>query len=432
MTAPARHRSRARPSRSPALAALAATLALVLPARADEPAGAPHEALEPASVLPATIDALEVDGPWRTLPWVVTRELPWRAGTSVSAEEWALGLQRLWNMGVFSQVEARLERREGRLVAVLKLEERWTINLIARLGVGGGASWWSLGLADLNTLGRFVETGAYLQRFLGLNGGEAWLRNPRFLDERQELYVIVDRLARPRPGFVQVRNAVRVDFLRHLEETVAAGARLELVTDRLRPVPDGAPGPPDSSTLLAGGILRLGRVDTLRLRQRGQSLEVRPTLGLTSDPNVLAYGHLWLEAFLFRLVGTRVNLAVRAQAGLMTPAPVQSQFYLGGLDLVRGLPDSAIRTRAFVLANVEARVVAFDSTWLAAMPAAFIDGVVARNEAAGARAALTVGAGVRLLIPRFVHSGLRIDYALPLPDARLDGRRPSIGIWQFF
>jgi hypothetical protein len=114
--------------------------------------------------------------------------------------------------------------------------------------------------------------------------------------------------------------------------------------------------------------------------------------------------------------------------GLSTPAPAELQYHLGGLDLVRGYTDSLVRTHRYALANLELRAIAFDSTWFALGFGVFVDGAVAEDE--GLRPLLSVGGGVRLLVPRFVRTGIRADFALTLAGKVEPGI--SLGVYQFF
>lgn len=381
---------------------------------------------------PTTVDALEVEGLWRTVPSVVSRELPWEPGDEVTEEQWAFGLARLWNMGLFSRVDGQLEERHGRTVAVLTLEERFTINPLFRFSTAGSAGWLRLGASDTNLFGRFLEVGAQYERFGSYNGGQAWVRDPRFLDRRLNGLVQLERLARPRPGFVVFRSLARFEATGFVdsEDRVSLLGRVDVLSDRYDRVEGDAgvlPPPSEGAIVTVGG--KFGRVDTVRLRQRGWSVAVQPSLGVTNDsPGV--FGQLFVEALAFAMPGQRWTLAARLQAGASTAAPVQHRFYVGGLDLVRGLPDNHLRTGAYAVANVEARFVAWDSTWLAFVPTAFVDGVVARGESVDVEAIATAGAGLRVLIPKLVSSGFRADLAVTL-----DGEwalQPSFGVFQFF
>lgn len=382
---------------------------------------------------PTQIDSVRVQGLWLTKEHVVRRELPWREGELVDPSAWQLGLTRLWNTGIFSRVSGEVVQEDGRRVAVLTVEDRFTLNPLFRFGSGGGAWWLRGGLQEVNLLGRFVEVAALYERFRTFNGGQVWVRDPRFLDRRLELYAQADLLFRPRPTFAQRRGTVSVLLSQEFEDRARLGFRVEGFTDTFFAPLDGASveeRPPDSFGVAVGPTLRVGRVDTVRLRQRGAALEVKPSVFVTSDPATPYFGQATAELTAFWLLGERVNAAARVFGGASTPAPPQHRFYLGGLDSVRGFPDNVLRARLYSAANVELRVVAFDSMWFAVMPAVFLDGAVALGDAGAPVALASAGGGVRLLVPRLVKTGVRIDLAVPLTRAPTVDL--SLGVYQFF
>lgn len=415
---------------------LSALLALLLPLAAAASEPSPEEPAEQSLSLPARIDELDIDGLWRTRRSTVLRELPWKPGEEVTQEAWELGLTRLWNIGVFSRVSGRVVERDGKHVARLDLEERLTVNLHLKFGQGGGTGWLQLGLYDVSLLGDLTEAGFFYERFGHFNGGQAWLKWPRFLEERQELLVQAEQLVRPRPGFSNRRTAARSEYTRQLDERLYVGGRLELSRDELilPPFEDGHARPRGSDRALAGARVRLGRMDTVRLLQTGWTLDLRPALALTTDPDHAIAGQATGELLAFWILGDRVNLALRSQVGASTPQAVHNQFFLGGLDMVRGYDDSTLRTELFAMANVELRVLVFDSRLLALMPAVFLDGAIARDDETGrARSLQSVGGGIRFLFPFLHRSGLRVDFAASLPELpRSFDRVISVGGFQFF
>lgn len=402
--------------------------------------------------LPARIDRIRVEGLVRTKPFVVRRELGFAEGDVLTQPMFDLAVARLWNTTIFAHVDASVVREGGETVFVVLLEDRWTLNPLFGFGSGGHAFYVRFGAADNNVAGRFLEVQAQYQNFDGFHGGQAIFHDPRLLDERLDLTVQVDRLVRPRPGFSDQRTEGVVELARlALEDRLRFGVRVSSFSSRFLPPLDGAPFYPDESdTFLVEPSLRIGRVDTVRLRQKGASLELRPGLGFTSaDPN--RYAQTTAELLAFAMLGERWNLALRVHGANVTRVPAHLEVYAGGLDLLRGFPDNYVRTRALSLANVELRLVAFDSTWVALMPVAFVDGALACSPKGPAGGALSVGGGLRVLIPKFVGTGLRVDLAIPLaaslggvslaeearfgpatPAAEVGSVQPSFGVYQFF
>ncbi|MBX3225504.1 MAG: hypothetical protein KF795_33670 [Labilithrix sp.] len=408
--------------------------------------------------LPARIDAIRIEGLVRTKPHVVRRELSFSEGDVITREALDLAVTRLWNTTIFARVDADVTREPGpdgraRTVVVIRLEDRWTLNPLFRFGSGGNAFFFRLGAADNNIAGRFLEVQGQYEYFDGFSGGQALFRDPRLFDRRIELLVQADRLVRPRQGFsdqrtqaiVEIAKLASKDRLRFALRASVFGNRFLAPLDS----PRYFPGP--TETLLVEPSFRVGRVDVVRIRQRGASVELRPGIGATTSDVASSYATMTGEALAFFMAGERWNFAFRFRAANVTRVPPHLEHWVGGLDLLRGFPDNFVRTRAFALGNVEARFTAFDSTWLAVVPTVFADAIAARSPAGPPGTALSVGGGVRLLIPKFVGSGLRADLAVPLhadlrpvgagdqprlgpvtPRADVGSLQPSFGVFQFF
>lgn len=394
-------------------------------------AGPAYERVE-AEALPLRVERVELEGLSWTKPFVALRELQLELPGTVTATQWRLGLTRLWNCGLFSRVDGRLERRPEGVVAVVELEERFSLNPLFSFGIGGGAAWVRLGLNDTNFLGRFLEWGLRYERFLAFNGGQVWFRDPRLFGKRLTGLAQVEWLFRPRPEYTRRRLQGLVDVLGELDDLFLFGLRVEAFQDEYSaPLVGEARLPQNLRGVLIHPSLRMGRIDTVRLRERGASLEVRTSIGVTTDATSPLYVQSLVEGLGFVMLGERFNLALRGQLGLSTAAPTEQRFYLGGLDLIRGFDDSSVRTEQFLLGNAELRAVVFDSTWFAVVPAAFVDGAVVRTESLETRGLLSAGLGVRLLVPKMLRTGLRADVAVTLV-----GGRPQVGfafgVFQFF
>ncbi len=398
---------------------LSAALVIVL--------ASPSAAEEPA--FPQRVDEVELRGLWRTEPAILLRELPFAAGAEVDEPSWQLAKARLWNTQLLSRMDARIERRGERQVLVYEVEEKFTLNPLFRFQTGGGTGWLRLGLDDINLLGRFIELGGQYERFGAFNGGQAWVRDPRLFGKRLDGQLLVESLFRPRPGFDVRQSDVRLDLFAETDDRLRVGGSLTAFADGIYPAADSLGAPPDSRGLSVSPLLRLGRVDTERLLQRGLSLELRPALFLTSDPNRPHFLQLAATALGFAAPAGWLNLTLRLTAAASGAAPRQHLLFLGGLDLLRGFPDNAFETDLYAALNAELRATAFDSTWLAIVAALFVDAAAVRAPE-GARFPASAGFGLRFLIPRLLQVGLRADLAFPL-----DGKfapSPSLGVYQFF
>lgn len=401
---------------------------------------------------PSRIDTLQVTGLWRTELSIVQDELPWRAGEVVTAEQWQLGLARLWNLGLFSRVDTQLRCEGAEVQAQLNLEERWTLNPLFSFQVlvrgdakpGESSTWWTVGASELNLLGRHVEIAGLYSEFNGLAGGQVFGRLYNLGGLRLDALLQAELLVRPRPGFADRRALLRADLARQWQgDRLRLGLRLDVLSDTFHDAGDGPPALPGAAkTALLDMGLRVGRVDVVRVRQFGHSLEARPGVAVTSQEghsDLQVHGQLWLQGLAYFAPGERWNLALRVQAAAQTAAPAQLQWFIGGLYEVRGVRDSYARTSAYALVNAEARWTMYDATWLAVIPTAFVDAAVLRDVQRGPLLLASTGAGVRLLVPRFVRTGFRFDLAQPLADMPCGtsvarGLCPglSLGVFQYF
>lgn len=407
---------------------------------------------EARASLPARVDAIRVRGLTRTRADVPHRELGFSEGDVVSRARLAAAITRLWNTNLFAHVDGAIVRDGARNVARFDLDDRWTVIPLFSFAASSDAGYIRLGVEEKNLLGRFVEVSGMYEYFAGgYSGGRVGFRDPRLAGRRVELTAQVEQLIRPRPGYSDQRALAMVELAALASsDRVRFGLRTSGFVDRFI-APPRAPVyyPAPTETLLFEPLLRVGRVDTVRLRQQGVSLEVRPGVGLTTSDVASKYLSLTHELLAFAAPGSRWNLAARVRFSAVSDVPEHLQLYAGGLDLVRGFPDNYFRGRALGFGNFEARFIAFDSTWFAAMPAVFADVAAATAPASNTGTAASVGAGVRLLIPKFVGSGLRIDVAVPVwagyerdvhtgpmgppvPHATLGQLSPSFGASQLF
>lgn len=403
------------PSAASVTRTLAIAVSLALSFFSLFPAGAAAETQAPDVSFPVVIDDVEIVGLWRTLPKVALRELPWKPGTSVTGEEWELGLVRLWNTGIFSRVSGRIEPRDdGRNVAVLSLEERWTILPILRFTLSGDTLWLQLGAYDLNLFGRFLDVGFRYERFGEHNGGAVWFHDPRLFNLRLDSRLTLEHLTRPRTTFAATKTAARLELLYEEHDRLRWGGNLEVWGDSFSANDQTSTLPSASRSGAATFIARAGLVSTERLRQYGWSLELRPMLGVTNAPVAPLFAQAFGEAIGFARVGQRWNLGARIQAGITSPVQPQLHYWFGGLDILRGFTDNYLQGTAFAAINAEARFIAFDSTWLALMPTVFVDAAAVNPQDGSPPAAVSAGGGIRFIVPRLVRTVVRVDVAVPL------------------
>jgi outer membrane protein assembly factor BamA len=386
------------------------------------------------AIFPVRVDSIIISGLQWTNHAVVDTEIGYGPGDVIDRERFELGIARLWNTGIFSQVDAFIETNEGSTTVHYEIRERFFLAPVINFTIiSSGAYWFRAGLKDINTFGRFIDVEAAYERYNTTNGGYVALREPRLFRTRMDLQARFERVSRPRPGFttLQTHGVLALGTLALQDRFWIQGSVDVGFYDFLPPIAGETSLPEKTWTAAATLSLRAGRVDTVRLRQKHFSVELKPTLGLIFAQRQPLYAQAILEALAFFTLGTRWNFAFRLNMGISSIVPTELRLYVGGLDLIRGFPDNHLRTDFYAVCNAEVRFIAFDGLWdwLALMPVLFSDAVVARGERGGVKLAGSVGIGVRILVPKFPKTGLRIDVAQPF-EARLP--QLSVGAFQFF
>jgi hypothetical protein len=127
-----------------------------------------------------------------------------------------------------------------------------------------------------------------------------------------------------------------------------------------------------------------------------------------------------------------VNLGFHLFMGKTTSQSYESQFYLGGFDSVRGLPDGVMYGSTAAYANFELRFIAHRMKYAWFQTATFFDvgsasdriGELSRESRSSA------GVGLRIAVPQVYRLLLRLDYAWSCDDTGSSG--VSLGMNQFF
>jgi hypothetical protein len=138
------------------------------------------------------------------------------------------------------------------------------------------------------------------------------------------------------------------------------------------------------------------------------------------------------EVFRFWLSSEGWNLAAHVFAAQTSARTPDAQFWLGGLDSIRGVPDGAVYGTRAAYTNLELRKVTHRWRYLWMQPIVFFDagGAGADWSSARADARSSLGTGVRFSIPQVYRLVVRADYAWSLDKPGKSGF--SAGFNQFF
>ncbi len=140
-----------------------------------------------------------------------------------------------------------------------------------------------------------------------------------------------------------------------------------------------------------------------------------------------------LESFYFHLLPSlRLNLGAHALIGQTTSDSLESQYFLGGFESVRGLPDGVMFGNRAGYVNLEARHLFLRLPYMWFQSAAFTDigGAGQSWMLLASSVRKSAGIGLRVAVPQIYRLIFRVDYAWSLDDSGSSG--VSLGMNQFF
>ncbi len=378
---------------------------------------------------------------------------------SMSDADGAALARKLLTTGVFSHVVVSFESDPadpaGSLLHVT-VDEKWTIIPVVRGAYGGGTPLRVLGLYDTHAFGQLTTLGGEVRKYGDAPLGYIlYARDPRARAGRYALGAEYWREFRRRQvfdahgdelGAASTDTALaRVRLLTPMAtgEAPLAGFRwkwggeveaLQAAPSRFDPLPGATP----PSELKVGGRQTLVRllptvqfdgIDTDNLTYDGYRFKLRlgPTLA-----GGKSYRSFDSDAYAYWVAPQQVNVAVHAFVGQTSFDGIQGQYFLGGLESIRGLPDGAIYGTHAAFANAEVRhlFAKFDYLWLQSV--AFLDAGSAGPGWTEAGKALrsSAGLGLRLAVPQIYRLIFRLDYAWSTDGSGTHGI--TAGMSQFF
>ena len=392
-------------------------------------------------------------------PSLMTREEALRVG------------RKLMTTGVFRDVKVLFEPHPGASDAYdlhVHLEEKWTTIPVVRAVFGGGIPLRVFGMYDIHVMGRLLTLGGEMRQYGSAPPGYVlYWRNPRAESGRSYFGAEVWREFRDR-WIYDSKGALAGDLLTNMtwvrtrffrpfggewgdaqgawrygldtEVAVEARPQFKPKEDSESPrldFPTRADAPPSGVGIplqkwAIGRILPSLIYDDIELdlmgldgfRMKGRA---GPILGAGKPHSLLE-----ADMFAYKMVGSNTNLAAHVFGGYSTLNTVQSRYFLGGLDSVRGLPDGYLHGTRAVHTSLEARHILLRAHRLWIQSVTFMDAATAGElgQDLGHRSKASLGLGVRLSIPQVHRMIFRIDYAWTLDGSGLRGITAGMG--QFF
>jgi outer membrane protein assembly factor BamA len=403
------------------------------------------------------ISSIEIFGNTKTSVDVIKRELGLALDDRVCESKVQDAIKRLKSTGLFVSVEYQItyQSPSGQSHIQVTVTEKWTTIPILKVNSGGGVSQYTLGVYDPNIFGKFLEAGVQYENLSGANSGVTWFKNPRLFGKRQGVDLQYWNTKRIRikydqdledpeikRGFLHEREKVYADYFREFSSSVTARVSIDYNNDSfstdvlpasvLEKIGPNPSLPPSTELLILRFGLEVGRIEGEPQALSGQMFgayfgQAHP---LDGDTDPFVQGDLSYQ--LFYPKSSRLQLAQRLLVGATSTKVLQYWYYLGGLDRIRGFADNRFAGSHFALSNSEARLLILNEPSVLGQTVGFLDfGAIGEEFSALTKVkAASVGAGLRLILPKFYRFVIRLDYGKPI--LKNDTMNWSLGVQQFF
>ena len=386
------------------------------------------------------------------------RELPFSRGEMFTPEMEKESLTRLRNLLLFSEVNIGSEiLNDGSILITITVKEKWTIIPIFKAGGGGGINYLTIGSYDINVLGQYLELGTQYERLGNTNSGVFWFRNPRFLDKRLKLsadiwqlsrnHLLYDEEAELSGGYTNRRSRAHIYLEKEWRPALLVGLGVDFTEDsysqddlesdaRLQNQINALTLPDGSSQLGTYISTQLGQLNYNNYLVEGVSLNLKLHygFGLNKQSDDFVQKEIILKGFYLFPTGFG-NIGAQLTMAESSSEDPHFQYYVGGLDAVRGYYHGQFLTPAYWKINGEYRLESIKSEWLVLQHIFFTDiGNPGENISASLASRespfIGYGVGLRLISPRVYRFNVRLDYGFV---AGRDGPGGfSFGFQQFF
>ncbi len=403
------------------------------------------------------IKSIEISGNAKTSTKIIKRELDFDQDEKVCEGQIQEGIGRIKRTGLFSTVDHSILKSPQDESVILKItvSEKWTTIPILKVNSGGGVSQYTLGVYDPNILGEFLEAGTQYENLGGASSGVIWFKNPRLFGQRQGIdlqYWNTKRIrikydqetdnSEIKRGFLHEREKLYADYFKEVSTDLTARISFDYNKDSfstevlpdsvLEKIGSNPDLPPATKFLISKIGFELGRIEGDPQSLNGQVFGAYLGYAQSLDENADSFVQGDLTFNLFRPLSSRWQYGQRLLAGVTTTKVLQYWHYLGGLDRIRGFADNRFAGSHFGLSNSEIRYLLLEKPFVLVQGAGFLDLAAVGDEATALSElkAASVGAGVRLILPKFYRFIVRLDYAKPI--VKNDTMNWSFGVQQFF
>ena len=416
-----------------------------------------NETLVLSQVTGRLITAVIIEGNMKTRHEVIRRELEFDRGDILSEDSVNSSLRKLKNLRIFEDVSIQYYAGPDDSVRIqVNVSDRWTVIPIAKFGGGGGSKFFTVGVYDVNSVGRHLEVGAQYQNINGKNGGVFWFRDPRLLGKRLLFGLDIWHFRQNQPIYVNnsqlfgaynnTKNRLHVFLEKEFTPWFFFGGGLDVVGDTfdkeglsddqvIANTNNNFLSPQDSKQNFLEVKLQLGMLNYDKYLIDGFQTDIDNRFTLQQLGSVDNSAEILIKSTYFKTLSYQQNIGINVVFGHTSSSLTQNQFYLGGLFEVRGYVDRRFKGSDFIRSNIEYRVPSYRSRWFVLQHVAFADfgrigNSVQQLKNNKGEQFSSVGMGLRFISPKIYRFNARLDFAKSFgKESNYD---LSFGLQQFF
>jgi len=406
-----------------------------------------------------TIEEVNVRGLKKTDLDTLRKNMPLKANEVLTEVNTSKNLQFLKNLEIFSQIEQSylLGSSPEKVIVSIDVVERWTLIPIFNFSWGGGARFYEVGLSEGNFVGRLDQLGGSIENLQGVYSGQAWYLTKFLHPDWSLFYVDVGARSQVRQvygkdlskpgGFLDQEQRVRLlgnwDLSQDWRLRVGVQVKREWMSERLLSRSQvvqnqsqfGLAMSPSTTYLTPELGVIYGEINSHYYLQEGFETKwlMDPSLPLSGQ--LPGYIELRGDTRFFTILGETANFAARFRNAWSTSKILHQQYFLGGLDGIRGFYQNQIHGRGTFLLNTELQVPLWHHSLFVLEQSVFIDSAMAADRLERLllfqnKIYVGTGAGFRLIFPRVQGFLLRVDYGFPVTTQGAPGL--VFGVLQFF
>jgi outer membrane protein assembly factor BamA len=400
----------------------------------------------------------DIDTPYDILKTVTELQ----TGEEFTNSKLEKAIQNLKNTTVFNPVIAEIKENPnvpGTVDILFKMEKKWTIIPYIIFGSGGGTTYYAIGVFDTNFLNRLYTTNLSFRMENNEPNFSASFVNKYTLDlplitgisaqleNRKEIYYTSDNQINGYLSYQQ--SSINPYALWKFYDYFLLGGGFDfqdsyhingdLSSSESNTNQQNNIAAPDSFSTIALQVrFTLGKIDYDDLAENGIILNSisNTTAGMYQGNNQSDdYNDTSNTILGFYTVPSLKNsyLALRLANMITTSDNPIRQYYIGGLDKIRGFNYSQFNGKVAFYSNFEFRYTTWEGKYIALQLVPFLDLTNVGNtlnQVFSQQAASSYGFGIRIPLKKINKIAIRLDFAETITPFKMNG--VSFGLTQFF